>query len=73
MAIEKLTAESGYEKVHVIGHSLGGLITRYYVQRMGGHARVHTVVTLGTPHSGHAARPGRAALPLSASCCPTPT
>lgn len=52
VAIEKLVAESGYEKVHVIGHSLGGLITRYYVQRMGGHERVHTLVTLGTPHQG---------------------
>ena len=52
IAIEKLVEESGSEKVHVIGHSLGGLITRYYVQRMGGDQRVHTVVTLGTPHQG---------------------
>lgn len=51
-AIAKLIDESGYEKVHVIGHSLGGLISRYYVQRMGGHAHVHTLVTLGTPHQG---------------------
>jgi triacylglycerol lipase len=59
-AIEKLAANSGYERIHVIGHSLGGLITRYYVQRLGGDARVHTLVTLGTPHSGtEAARPWR--------------
>jgi triacylglycerol lipase len=51
-AIEKLAANTGYERVHVIGHSLGGLIARYYVQRLGGDARVHTLVTLGTPHSG---------------------
>ena len=63
-AIEKLTAESGYEKVHVIGHSLGGLITRYYVQRMGGHERVHTVVTLGTPHQGTALARAGSVLPL---------
>ena len=42
----------GYERIHVIGHSLGGLITRYYVQRLGGDSRVHTLVTLGTPHQG---------------------
>lgn len=55
--IEKLTSQSGYERIHVIGHSLGGLITRYYVQRLGGDACVHTVVTLGTPHQGtHLAR-----------------
>ncbi len=51
-AVEKLAAESGYEQIHVVGHSLGGLITRYYVQRMGGHRWVHTLVTLGTPHQG---------------------
>ena len=64
VAIEKLVAESGYEKVHVIGHSLGGLITRYYVQRMGGHQRVHTVVTLGTPHQGTALARAGSVLPL---------
>jgi triacylglycerol lipase len=63
-AIEKLAANSGYERVHVVGHSLGGLIARYYVQRLGGDARVHTLVTLGTPHSGtEVARPLRM-LPL---------
>jgi triacylglycerol lipase len=50
--VEALVAESGYERVHVIGHSMGGLIARYYVQRLGGHERVHTLVTLGTPHAG---------------------
>jgi triacylglycerol lipase len=51
-AIEKLSAATGYERIHVIGHSLGGLIARYYVQRLGGDRHVHTLVTLGTPHHG---------------------
>ena len=51
-AVEKLAANTGYERVHVIGHSLGGLMARYYVQRLGGDTRVHTLVTLGTPHHG---------------------
>ena len=38
--------------MHIVGHSLGGVIARYYVQRMGGSARVDTLVTLGSPHSG---------------------
>lgn len=63
-AIERLVAESGYEKVHVIGHSLGGLISRYYIQRMGGHERVHTLVTLGTPHQGSALARVGSMLPL---------
>jgi triacylglycerol lipase len=50
--VEQLCAESGYERVHIVGHSLGGLIARYYVQRLGGDERVHTLVCLGTPHSG---------------------
>ena len=50
--VESLVAETGYERIHVIGHSLGGLIARYYVTRLGGDDRVHTLVTLGTPHAG---------------------
>jgi triacylglycerol lipase len=63
-AIEKLATDTGYKRIHVIGHSLGGLIARYYVQRLGGEASVHTLITLGTPHSGtEMARPLRM-LPL---------
>jgi len=50
--VELLCAETGFERIHVIGHSMGGMIARYYVQRLGGDARVHTLVTLGTPHAG---------------------
>ena len=50
--VEALVARTGYDRVHVIAHSLGGLIARYYVQRLGGDERVHTLVTLGTPHAG---------------------
>ncbi len=34
--IERLCEESGSEQIHIVGHSLGGLIARYYVQRLGG-------------------------------------
>jgi triacylglycerol lipase len=50
--VETLVARTGYERIHIVGHSLGGLIARYYVQRLGGDERVHTLVTLGTPHHG---------------------
>lgn len=50
--VELTCEQSGYERVHVIGHSLGGVVARYYVQRMGGDARVHTLCTLGSPHRG---------------------
>ncbi|MBC7374717.1 MAG: alpha/beta fold hydrolase [Frankiales bacterium] len=50
--VEQTCEQTGYERVHVVGHSLGGVVARYYVQRMGGDARVHTLCTLGSPHSG---------------------
>lgn len=50
--VERVCDETGAEQVHVVGHSLGGVLARYYVQRLGGHARVHTLVTLGSPHRG---------------------
>jgi pimeloyl-ACP methyl ester carboxylesterase len=50
--VEALVVETGYERVHIVGHSMGGLIARYYVTRLGGDERVHTLVTLGTPHQG---------------------
>lgn len=50
--IDQVCAETGHDRVHVVGHSLGGLVGRYLVQRLGGDERVHTLVTLGTPHAG---------------------
>ncbi|RBY80121.1 lipase [Blastococcus sp. TF02-09] len=50
--IERICAQTGHDRVHVVGHSLGGLIARYYVQRQGGDRRVDALVTLGTPHGG---------------------
>lgn len=52
--VEEVCEETGHDKVHIIGHSMGGLIGRYLVQRLGGDERVHTLVTMGTPHSGTA-------------------
>ncbi len=50
--IERICAQTGHDRVHVVGHSLGGLIARHHVQRQGGSRRVASLVTLGTPHGG---------------------
>ena len=50
--VDGLCTAGGAPRVHLVGHSLGGLIARYYVQRLGGHTRVETVVTVATPHGG---------------------
>ncbi|GEL22818.1 lipase [Pseudonocardia sulfidoxydans NBRC 16205] len=52
--VEEIRESTGAEKVHIVGHSLGGMIARYYVQRMGGDEAVDTLVTLGSPHTGTA-------------------
>ncbi|MGW1889460.1 esterase/lipase family protein [Streptomyces sp. NPDC002004] len=62
--IEEICERTGHREVDIVGHSLGGLIARYYVQRLGGDVRVHTLVTLGTPHGGTRVAPLANAHPL---------
>jgi triacylglycerol lipase len=50
--VERLRERTGAERVHIVGHSLGGVIARYFVQRLGGGHVVDTLVTLGSPHAG---------------------
>ena len=50
--IERLCEQTGHDRIHVVGHSLGGLIARYHVQKQGGDRRVDRLMTLGTPHQG---------------------
>ena len=40
------------EKIDLVAFSMGGLVTRYYLQRLGGLERVQHYVTLSTPHHG---------------------
>ncbi|MFD6185273.1 esterase/lipase family protein [Streptomyces goshikiensis] len=62
--VEELCERTGQDRVDLVGHSLGGLVGRYYVQRLGGDTRVRTLVTLGTPHSGTRVAPFMDAHPL---------
>lgn len=50
--VERICSDTGLPFVHVVAHSLGGLVTRYYVQRLGGHERVLRAITIGSPHNG---------------------
>ena len=44
-------------QVDMIAHSMGGLVARYALRDAATAARVHTLITLGTPHAGtHLAR-----------------
>lgn len=48
--IESLTATN--EKVHVVGHSMGGLLGRAYLESSGNQNRISKLLTVGTPHAG---------------------
>ncbi|WP_330306799.1 MULTISPECIES: alpha/beta fold hydrolase [unclassified Streptomyces] len=62
--IEEICERTGHDRVDIVGHSLGGLIARYYVQCLGGDLHVRTLVTLGTPHSGTRVAPLMNAHPI---------
>ncbi len=39
-------------KIDLVGFSMGGLVSRYYLQRLGGLERTRRFITLATPHAG---------------------
>jgi pimeloyl-ACP methyl ester carboxylesterase len=49
----KVLADHPNEKIHLIAHSLGGLVGRTYLQKYQPHLNA-TLVTVGTPHLGAA-------------------
>jgi triacylglycerol lipase len=50
--VDDIRRVSGSQRVHLVGHSLGGVIARWYTEELGGHKYVDTCVTIGTPHHG---------------------
>ncbi|ROP51490.1 triacylglycerol lipase [Streptomyces sp. PanSC9] len=62
--IDEICERTGSTRVDIVGHSLGGLIARYYVQCLGGDLRVRMLVTLGTPHAGTRVAPLANAHPI---------
>ena len=36
----------------LVGFSMGGLVSRYYIQRLGGIKRVQQFITISSPHKG---------------------
>lgn len=50
--VETLKRRLGVNKVNLVVHSFGGLISRYYIQELGGQEHVQNLVTIATPHHG---------------------
>jgi len=51
-ALRELAEEHPGQRIHLVGHSKGGIIARRLVQHQGGDELVTSVTTLGTPHHG---------------------
>ncbi len=54
---DAVRAISGEARIHLIGHSIGGVAVRYFVQELGGDPRVVQTISIGSPFQG--ARPAR--------------
>jgi triacylglycerol esterase/lipase EstA (alpha/beta hydrolase family) len=50
--LRKLREREDMGPIHIIGHSKGGVVARWLVQKEGGAEYTRTVVTLGSPHHG---------------------
>ncbi len=51
-AVKTALVQTGCEKVDLVGHSMGGLVVRYFVEKLDGATSVNAAVTLGAPHLG---------------------
>jgi triacylglycerol lipase len=40
------------KRFDLVGFSMGGLVSRYYVQRLGGLDRIDRLITIASPHNG---------------------
>lgn len=45
---------SGDVRIHLIGHSIGGVAARYFVQELGSDARIVQTISIGSPFGGAA-------------------
>jgi triacylglycerol esterase/lipase EstA (alpha/beta hydrolase family) len=52
--VERVRARESCERVDIVAHSLGGVVARYYIERMGGAAHVGRLIAIGSPLRGTA-------------------
>ena len=50
--VDELRHQLGVNRVHLVGHSMGGMIARNYIQLRGGRDKVDCLICLGSPHHG---------------------
>ena len=52
--IEHVKLREDEAVVDIVAHSMGGLVARWYIERLDGAQHVERLVTIGTPHRGRA-------------------
>jgi triacylglycerol esterase/lipase EstA (alpha/beta hydrolase family) len=50
--VDQVRQDTGAAEVDLVGHSMGGVVARYYVALLGGDGAVKNLVTIGSPHGG---------------------
>ena len=50
--VDQVLARTGAAKVDLVGHSQGGIVSRYYIKFLGGADKVDSLISLGAPHYG---------------------
>jgi triacylglycerol esterase/lipase EstA (alpha/beta hydrolase family) len=50
--VDRVLVREHATELDLVAHSLGGIVARYYIERLGGGRKVGRLVTIGTPHRG---------------------
>lgn len=50
--VQHVLTLTGSAKVNLVAHSMGGLISRWYIEQLDGNANVHKLIMMGTPNHG---------------------
>lgn len=50
--IDAILTNTNKDKVIIVAHSMGGVLSRYYINNDGGKEKVHKLITIASPHYG---------------------
>ncbi len=50
--VDQVREATGAAEVDLVGHSMGGVVARYYITLAGGDPYVRNLITIGSPHAG---------------------
>lgn len=66
--VDEIRTTTGASKVHLVGHSMGGLSARYYIKILDGLPNVASYTAFGTPQHGSRQHSCRPADPVPDQC-----